>query len=98
MSNIHEFCDQEDLTCRIFVEDFVNSWYATGVEDSKRDAFGFTMFFMDAQDDKKELLYDSSHTEGKGVFARPTLLPLEISLESMSLMPLQPKTSQEVGF
>lgn len=76
------------------MQDFVNSWYATDAESPERDSFDFTMFYMQ-DDDTKVVIYEEISA---GIYARPSLKPLDITLKSLSFEPAQSETAQEVSF
>ena len=76
IGNMKEFCPRRSLSCRIFIHNFVNSWYATDAEDFERDSFGVSMFYY-LSDGTKVVIYEDTEY---GVYARPKLEPLDIDL------------------
>ena len=82
--NMREFCPKYSQECRIVLTDFINSWYATDVEDESRDSFDVSMFFFH-EDGERIVIYEG--IDG-GVFARPTLEPLDISVTSIEVKPV----------
>ena len=84
VSNLGEFCSKSDLICKVRLDDYVNSWYATDEEDAVRDSFTFEMFYVDT-DGVKMPVYEGSN---EPTYARPMLEPLDIELVSVEFDPL----------
>ena len=65
--NMQEFCPKFSQECRIILFDFVNSWYATDIEDVQRDTFAVSMFYFN-DDGTRVVIYEG--IDGS-VYARP---------------------------
>jgi len=92
VTKVKEFCSSGELYCRIFLQEFTNSKYqiSSGINE-QRDSFSFSLFY-ELDDGSRALIYQKG-----GVYASPALQPIKISVSSISLMPEQSKTAQEVS-
>ena len=91
--NFNDFCPVNELSCRVYLWEYINSDYSIAEKHQARDAFKFTLFYL-LEDGERALVHSETDSE---IFATPILEPLKISVTEFAIAPESSKTAEEIS-
>ena len=84
VTHLIEFCPSNDLYCRIYLWEYVNSDYSIAEKDARRDSFNYKLYYFSEDGTEEALVYQER--DGM-IFASPILEPLIIQVSTFSINP-----------